>query len=72
MPRLLQESPSIPFTPEAKPRAGVLKNKGDISVLATPTPPQLGLKAVMKNTRINGKSKVAKMLQNRMLASDFF
>jgi len=68
----LQCSPGIPFTPEAKPIAGLLKNKKDPSILCTPTSPELGLKAVKKNTKINARSKIAQQLQARMRASDFF
>lgn len=67
----ITESPGIPFAPDKKPKQGVLRIKKDISVVDTPSPlliDKIGVKTVLKNTKINGKSKTFK----RMMASDFF
>ena len=64
-----QDSPDIPYSAERRPKTGLLKNKNDISIVATPSPSSSMV--VKKNTQINGKSKTARIL-NRMSASDFF
>ena len=73
---LFQESPDIPFQPARQPKQGLLKNKGDISVVSTPALDAAARKEAKKNTRLNGRTRVEQpsgaAFAKRMRAAQFF